>query len=52
MSRWMGIHRGIVRRPGMNGRNISRSVSSIISAQTCTSALSEVDKGLICYQNV
>jgi choline dehydrogenase-like flavoprotein len=33
ISRWMGIHRGIVRRPGMNGRNISRSVARNILTQ-------------------
>ena len=36
----------------MNGTNISSSVSSIISAQTSASALSEVENGFTWYQNV
>ena len=40
------------RSPGISGRNISASVSTIISAQTWASALSEVENGLTWYQNV
>jgi hypothetical protein len=52
ISRWTGIHRGIERSPGTNGRNISSRVSSAIKPQTRASAFVEVEKGLTWYQNV
>jgi hypothetical protein len=38
--------------PGMNGTKASARVSTIISAQTCASALSDVENGFTWYQKV
>jgi hypothetical protein len=42
----------MLRTPGIHGRNISPSVSTIMSAQTCVSAFSEVENGFTWYQKV